>query len=135
MTTKTASGKTRAARYGRGYNTLVSTPTRREPDDDPDVVVVADPEPLPSGAKKRATTGELLEAIRSIPDQVAAKVGGGSNPQGGSPEVTFEPEAPPAPEDPEADPEDTPAPGPAPVQRAAFGFPGRHRRHRVEVGS
>lgn len=109
-------------------------------EEDRDVVAVADAEPPETPRKARATTGDLLDAIRAIPGQVAAQVGhdGGTAPKGGgTPEVTFGPEPTPDPEPDEApDPQQPgPTPSPAPAQRAAFGFPGRHKRHRVEIGS
>ena len=118
-------------------------PVRAEPDDDPRQTVVADPEPSDAPPRtKRTTTNDLLDAIRSIPDQVAAKVGSDDREPtptgGGRAEVTFEPEPLPVESD-DNDPEDEPVlnegPAPAPVpQRAAFRHPSKARR-RVEIGT
>jgi hypothetical protein len=89
-------------------------------------------EDAPSQA--RATTGELLAAIRKIPEQVAARVGGtqGESAGGGRQEVTFAPEEVPAPEDDEPSPPGAPEVPVAPEAHRK-GFPGRRRR-RVEMG-
>jgi hypothetical protein len=116
-------------------------PVRAEPDDEPRQVVVTDPEP---SAPRRASTSDLLEAIRNIPDQVAAKVGHSTDSEpssagGGRAEVTFEPEPPPVEPD-DSDDADSdgavdegPAPSPVP-QGPKFRHPSKARRQ-VEIGT
>lgn len=111
-------------------------------DDDPRIVTTADPEPRETAERPaRATTRDLLAAIRDIPDQVAAKVGSGDSGQqagtGGRAEVTFEPE--PAPVADEADDEgagddEIPDPAPTSTPRAGFRHPSKPRR-KVEIGA
>jgi hypothetical protein len=111
-------------------------------DDDPNVVVVTDPEPADEAParRRRATVGDLLEAIHQIPDAVAARVdgAGGGAQSGGVTEVTFAPEDPPEPE-PEEEPAagDGPPPAPAPSpHKPKFGFPrGRRYRTKVDIGT
>jgi hypothetical protein len=109
-------------------------------DDDPDVVVVADPEDTRSQQTPktpRVGTAALLQAIEDIPAKVAARVGGGGTTGtasgGATPEVTFAPEVKPTTEDPDQ-PDADPVTGPPPTEahRAAFGFP--HRARREEIG-
>lgn len=112
--------------------------------EDQNVVTVTDPEPAEDAAPTkpaRATTAQLLEAIRDLPDAVAAKVKGesheGPTSSGDRPEVTFVGEPPPEPdttdEDGEPEPEST-APAPDPEYRRRRGHPSRPRR-RVELPS
>jgi hypothetical protein len=113
--------------------------------EEPRVVTVSDSESVePSHKPARATTRDLLEAIRSIPDQVAAKVNAGDSGQpngaGGKGEVTFAAEPLPEPEQADAGGgEDAgggvagSAPPPAPT-RQGFRHPSRGRR-RVEIGT
>jgi hypothetical protein len=109
-------------------------------DDDPQAVVVTDPEPAdapPLGAKRRrTTTADILRAIREIPDAVAAKVEGAPAPgASASPRsVTFEAEPEPEPEDDEPDDEPKPGPAPTPEWQPRFRHPSRGRR-RVEIGT
>jgi hypothetical protein len=121
---------------------IVPEPKRKhehnEVDDDPQAVVVTDPEPAdPERKRDRVSTADILQAIRSIPDAVAAKVEGKPEPSSGSAgpqSVVFEPE--PEPEPDEVDP-DEPAPGPAPApvnNEPRFRHPSRARR-RVEIGT
>jgi hypothetical protein len=118
------------------YNVIV-------PDDDatPTPVVVARGEPDPSrepratpAPRERATTADVLAAIRAIPEQVAAQVKGGASSSGHKggeiDEVTFVAEPPPAPEDPD-DPEETHGPAVEPVvtkDTPRYRFPGARRR-------
>jgi hypothetical protein len=108
---------------------------RADPDDDPQAVVVTRPEPAePTPRKQRTTTNDILDAIRAIPDAVAAKVEGKEPVTGGGPrQVTFAPEPELEPDD-EPDPDDTPPPPEPIVQRPKFRHPSRSRR-RVEIGT
>jgi hypothetical protein len=120
-------------------------PPRSDPEQQ---VVVTGPEPDDAQQRRRApertTSRDLLEAIRSIPDQVAAKVGAGDGEAapgtGGRREVTFEPEPAPEPEaEPDADaggdgaPSEGPPSPPVSQNKPRFRHPSRPRR-RVDIG-
>jgi len=112
--------------------------------EEPRVVAVSDSESVePSQKPARATTKDLLDAIRSIPDQVAARVGAGDSGQpsgaGGRAEVTFAAEPRPEPEDADGGTDvdaggDAGAPPPPAHVRQGFRHPSRGRR-RVEIGT
>ena len=109
-------------------------------DDDPNVVVVSDPEPTDEPVRQsRTSSADILRAIQELPEKVAARVDGKGDPKakGSVAEVTFAPEPTPEPEDgPPDDEQDDgpPAPTPTAPDKPRFGFP-RGRRHRVEIGT
>jgi hypothetical protein len=100
-------------------------------DDERDPVTVVDDGPTPKPPRHGALA-ELLEAVRDLPDAVAARIDGSPHQTSGSgaPEVTFVGD--PLPE-PDADPEQTPVgpgnPQPDPeVRRPRFGHPAARRK-------
>ncbi len=114
----------------------------RDDDSTPTPTVVADDgaeaRRTPDKGHERATAADILEAIRAIPGEVAARVGdNGPSAQGGDgvAEVTFVPEPPPPAGDPEPEDEEdaegqpVPAP-PASEHRPRFRFPGAARRRK-----
>jgi len=108
-------------------------------EDDPQTVVVTDPEPADTPPREtrreRTTAADILREIQAIPDAVAAKVTGSTSGgvSAGPRSVTFEPEPEPEPDpdDPEPEPELAPTPQP---WRPKYGHPSRARR-RVEIGT
>jgi len=96
----------------------------------PVTVVEEEAEPPRSPTRQRVGTSALLDAIRALPDVIAARLEeGGSGRQedtGGTPEVTFVGDPIP-PEDPSGEPlEETPPPEPV-VHRPKFRHPSKKR--------
>lgn len=115
----------------------------RDDDSTPTPTVVADDgaeaRRTPDAGRERTTAADILDAIRAIPGEVAARVGdNGPSAQGGDgvAEVTFVPEPPPPAGDPEAEgeedePEGQPVPAsPSSEHRPRFRFPGAARRRK-----
>jgi hypothetical protein len=106
-------------------------PLERDP-----VVTIPNDEPPTAPAKPaRVGTSALLEEIRSLPEKVAAAVGGaGKGTASGVAEVTFVGEPPPLPEDPppspgDAGPDVPPGPKPEPTRlQRGYRFPTGRRR-------
>jgi len=119
--------------------------SRLDETEEPRVVAVSDSESAePSHRPARATTADLLAAIRSIPDQVAARVGAGDSGQpsgtGGRAEVTFAAESHPEPDNADSGGTDVDAGGdagaPPPPAHVRHGFRHPSRGHRrVEIGT
>jgi hypothetical protein len=100
-------------------------------DDERDPVTVVDDGPTPA-KPRRGALAELLEAVRDLPDAVAARIDGSPHKavNSGAPEVTFVGD--PLPE-PDAEPDTTPVgpgnPQPDPeVYRPRFGHPAARRK-------
>jgi hypothetical protein len=100
-----------------------------------DPVVTVEDEPPPSAPAvkpARVGTAALLDEIRSLPEKVAAAVGGNGKPStSGTAEVTFVGEPPPEPQAPPPtaqDPSPPPAINPVVNERHGYRFPAGRRR-------